>query len=87
MTTREKIRQVEFLNGNTLSIEGLISDSDTILCDLLQDVDNEVSGLSQEIFNIYKKAKDKDAVKQMFYMFTDMKFDDYLDKCLKEITR
>lgn len=87
MTTREKIRQVEFLNGNALTIEGSITDSDTILCDLLQNVDNEVSGLSQEIFNIYKESKDKNAVKQIFLTFTDMKFDDYLDKCLKEITR
>lgn len=87
MTTREKIRQVEFLNGNALTIEGSITDSDTILCDLLQNVDNEVSGLSQEIFNIYKKSKDKNAVKQIFLTFTDMEFDDYLDKCLKEITR
>ena len=32
-------------------------------------------------------SKDKDAVKQMFFEFTDTEFDDYLDKCMKEITR
>lgn len=85
MTTREKIRQIELLNGNTPN--GMIIDSDTILADLLQDVDNEVSGFSQDIFNIYKRSKDKDAVKQMFLEFTDTEFDDYLDKCMKEITR
>ena len=85
MTTREKIRQVELLNGNTP--DGMIIDSDTILADLLLNVDNEVTGFSQDIFNIYKRSKDKDAVKQMFFEFTDMEFDDYLDKCMKEITR
>lgn len=85
MTTREMIRQVELLNGGIP--DGGIVDADTILCDLLQDVDNETSGLSQEIFNIYKRSKDKEAVKQMFLTFTDMEFDDYLDKCIKEITR
>lgn len=85
MTTREKIRQVELLNSNTP--EGAIVDSDTILADLLLNVDNEVTGFSQDIFNIYKRSKDKDAVKQMFFEFTDMEFDNYLDKCMKEITR
>ena len=85
MTTREKIRQVELLNTSTP--EGIITDSDTILADLLLNVDNEISGFSQDIFNIYKRSKDKDAVKQMFFEFTGTEFDDYLDKCMKEITR
>ena len=85
MTTREKIRQIELLNSSTPN--GMIIDSDTILADLLQDVDNEVSGFSQDIFNIYKRSKDKDAVKQMFFEFTGTEFDEYLDKCMKEITR
>lgn len=85
MTTREKIRQIELLNSSTPN--GMIIDSDTILADLLQDVDNEVSGFSQDIFNIYKRSKDKDTVKQMFFEFTGTEFDNYLDKCMKEITR
>ena len=85
MTTREKIRQIELLNSITPN--GMIIDSDTILADLLLNLDNEVTGFSQDIFNIYKRSKDKDAVKQMFFEFTDTEFDDYLDKCMKEITR
>ena len=85
MTTKEKIRQIELLNSNTPN--GMIIDSDTILADLLQNVDNEVTGFSQDIFNIYKRSKDKDAVKQMFFEFTGTEFDNYLDKCMKEITR
>lgn len=52
MTTREKIRQIELLNSSTPN--GMIIDSDTILADLLMNVDNEVTGFSQDIFNIYK---------------------------------
>lgn len=85
MTTREKIRQIELLNSITPN--GMIIDSDTILADLLLNVDNEISGFSQDIFNIYKRSKDKDAAKQMFFEFTGTEFDDYLDKCMKEITR
>lgn len=85
MMTREMIRQVELLNGSIPN--GMIIDSDTILADLLLNVDNEVSGFSQDIFNIYKRSKDKDAVKQIFFEFTGTEFDDYLDKCMKEITR
>lgn len=85
MTTREKIRQIELLNSSTPN--RMIIDSDTILVDLLLNVDNEISGFSQDIFNIYKRSKDKDAVKQMFFEFTGTEFDDYLDKCMKEITR
>lgn len=85
MTTREKIRQIELLNSSTPN--GMIIDSDTILADLLLNVDNEISGFSQDIFNIYKRSKDKDAVKQMFFEFTGTEFDDYLGKCMKEITR
>ena len=73
MTTREKIRQIELLNSSTPN--GMIIDSDTILADLLLNVDNEVTGFSQDIFNIYKRSKDKDAVKQMFFEFTDTEFE------------
>ena len=85
MTTREKIRQIELLNSSTPN--GMIIDSDTILADLLLNVDNEVTGFSQDIFNIYKRSKDKDEVKEIFFEFTDTEFEDYLDKCMKEITR
>ena len=70
-------------NENSKSWSCSMQDS----CTTIKDVDNEVTGFSQDIFNIYKRSKDKDAVKQMFFEFTDTEFDDYLDKCMKEITR
>lgn len=79
------LKEVEDLNYDTP--EGIIRDSDTILVDLLNDSDFEFSGISQDIFNIYKKSKDKEAVKEMFFEFVGMEFEEYLTKCLEEITR
>lgn len=67
--------------------EGCIIDSDTILADLLEKCNYQETGLAHEIFDIYKSSADKEAVKKLFYAFTDMEFDSYLGTCIKMITR
>lgn len=84
-TIREMIREVEFLNKDVPN--GMIRDADTILKDILDEQDFEITGMAQDIFNIYKRSTDKTAVKEMFFEFTGMDFDEYLTKCIKEITR
>ena len=84
-TTEEMIKNVEKLNNNTPN--GQIVDADTILVDLIQECDYELSGIAQDIFDIWKHSTDKKAVKQMFFEFTGIEFDDYLMKCIKEISR
>lgn len=79
------IKQVEELNDNTPN--GAVIDADTILVALLNEQNFEFSGMAQDIFNIYRKSSDKQAVKEMFFEFTGMEFNQYLEKCLKEITR
>lgn len=83
-TTEILIEEVEKLNANTPN--GVIVDSDTILVDLIENCDHEFSGISQDIFNIWKQSSDKKSVEQMFYEFTDMEFVEYLEKCKVEIT-
>ena len=83
--TGEMIKEVETLCRNTP--DGVIHDADTILADLIEEVENEVSGTAQEIFDIWKNSSDKDSVSQMFYAFTGMEFDRYLQKCVDETTR
>lgn len=85
MTIKQKIKKVKTLNGNTP--EGYIRDADTILKDLIDENDFEISGMADDIFNIYNCSSDKTAVKMMFYEFTGVEFEEYLDKCLTEITR
>ena len=64
-----------------------IIDSDTILADLLEKCNYQETGLAHEIFDIYKSSADKEAVKKLFYAFTDIEFDSYLGTCMKMITR
>lgn len=83
--TQKLIERIEELNGSTP--DGQIVDSDTILVDLLETNDFEISGISQDVFNIWKNSKDKEAVEQMFFEFTDMEFIEYLKNCEAEISR
>lgn len=79
------IQNIKKLDENTP--EGCIIDSDTILADLLEKCNYQETGLAHEIFDIYKSSADKEAVKKLFYAFTDMEFDSYLGTCMKMITR
>ncbi len=81
----ELLKEVEELNANTPN--GMITDADTILVDLIDKNDFEITGIAQDIFNIWKNSSDKNAVEQMFFEFTDTEFKDYLETCKKEISR
>lgn len=79
------LKEVEKLNANTP--DGIVVDADTILVDVIQKNDFEITGIAQDIFNIWRNSSDRKAVEQMFFEFTDMEFKDYLKKCKEEITR
>lgn len=81
----ELLKEVEELNANTPN--GMITDADTILVNLIDKNDFEITGIAQDIFNIWKNSSDKNAVEQMFFEFTDTEFKDYLETCKKEISR
>ena len=81
----ELLNKVEELNANVP--DGIVKDADTILVDMVQGNDFEITGIAQDIFNIWRNSSDKKAVEQMFFEFTDMEFKDFLEKCKEEITR
>lgn len=79
------IEEVERLSDNVP--DGQVIDADTILADLIQKCDYEMTGFAQDIFNIWKQSSDKKSVEMMFFEFTDTDFSEYLDLCKKQISR
>lgn len=79
--TANLLSQVEKLHN------GVIIDADTILADLIDARKYQFPGLAQDIFNIWKASQDKQAVEQMFFELTLVEFDEYLRRCMDEITR
>lgn len=79
------IEEVEELNNNTP--EGCIVDGDTILTDLIESNDFEISGMCQDILNIWNNSTDKKAVEQMFFEFVGIEFVEFLKKCKGEISK
>lgn len=79
------IESIKKLDKNTP--EGGIIDPDTLLADILDEADHEVSGLAREIFEIFEKSADKKAIKDLFYTFPGVEFDNFLNKCIKETSR
>ena len=76
------IESIKKLDKNTP--EGSIIDPDTLLADILDEADHEVSGLAREIFEIFKKSADKESIKELFFAFTGVEFNNFLNKCIKE---
>lgn len=66
---------------------GRIVDADTILKDLLDESDFEISGLAKELIQIWQNASDKASIEQLFCLFTGCAFEDYLDQCIRDTTR
>ncbi len=56
-------------------------DPDTFLADIMDNTDFCVSGLSGEIYDIYKKSKDKRSIETFFETMTGCSFRDYLLHC------
>lgn len=77
----KKIRQLK----EKVEFDGI--DEDTILVDAIEACDFEMTGIAEDIFNIYEKSTDKKSLEQLFFEFTDMEFSEYLEKCIKRIDK
>lgn len=62
---------------------GLIRDADTVLADIMQEANFEITGLTKDIFNIWRKSSDRKSVEKMFFNLTDCDFMSFLEKCQK----
>lgn len=83
--TNHNVSVAEYLNNNTP--DGMIRDADTILEDIIENRDKEVSGVANDVFKIYRNASDKKSVKAIFEAITGTTFDDYVNECVKNTTR
>ena len=83
--TDERCNLVECLYADTPIAEG-IHDANTVLADLMDDVDFHEVGLGLSVIDIWQYATDKEPVEEMFYALTGCKFMDFLNRCVKETT-
>ena len=81
---RKQIGRIDFIiKKDTLRNDGVIRDADTVLADIMQNADFEITGLGKEIFEIYKKTSDKEAFENLFYSLSGETFDNYIGRCEK----
>jgi len=85
LNKKEQVSQVLDLYHNTP--DGRIEDCDTILADYMDSVSFEETGLGEEILEIWKSSKDKEAIENLFYTFTGVEFENYLEDCIKKTTK
>lgn len=87
MGAQKKIDRIDFVvKKDKLRSEresGIIYDSDTVLADIMQNADYEITGLAKEVFEIYKKTSDKEAFENLFYSLSGETFENYIGQCEK----
>ena len=79
------VNEAEILYNNTPDSQ--IIDADTILADILEDSEKEVTGLALEVFGIWKNSKDRKTVEELFYSLTGVEFVDYIALCVENTTK
>lgn len=84
-----RIKIAGYLQSNTP--EGFIMDGDTILKDQIDTLsDEDYTGIFKDITEIWKEAKtirERQLLAKMFEAFTGFPIKEYLEKCIKNITR
>ena len=83
--TQELVDKVKDLLANTPN--GMVRDADTILYDAIEEADFEITGIAESVLRAWEKSTDKKSVEEMFYTFTDMHFEDFLERCIRKTTR
>jgi len=68
---------------STKQPDGMIHDADTILADIMEAADFQVSEISDDILKLYLDVENKDDFESLFYLMTDEKFENYLLKSKK----
>ena len=75
-----RISKARELMGNPTGI-----DADIILYDAIEEADFEITGIAECVLRAWEKSTDKKAVEEMFYIFTNMRLEDFLEKCIRNL--
>ena len=67
--------------SNKLPEDSSIQDCDTILADILDEADHEITGIGADVLDIYTESSDKERISLLFEVLTGTEFSDYLNKC------
>ena len=62
-------------------------DADTVLADIMEEVNFEESGIAEALFNIWHHSTDKRCVESLFYLFTNTTLQCYLERCEAKIEK
>lgn len=65
--------------------QSVIQDADTVLADILEDVDFEITGIAADLLKIHQNSKDRESVETCFEILTGWTIPDYLKKCIATI--
>lgn len=79
-TMNEKCFKV--LHMQSTMPNGTIRDADTVLQDILDETEPEITGLATEIIMLYLNSTDKKSVSAMFETITGCSFEEYLDRSI-----
>lgn len=65
--------------------EAVIQDADTVLADILEEADFEITGIAADLLKIHQNSKDRESVETCFEILTGWTIPDYLKKCIATI--
>lgn len=79
--TTQHSRAMNILKSHNNTPNGCIRDADTILEDIMDERETEVSGTGAEILELYLNAKNRNDFCKLFEAMTGCTFDEYLTRC------
>ena len=67
--------------------DGVVLDADTVLADILDNMETEVTGSGFELIQLYLSSCDKAGFCRMFEVMTGTTWNSYLDETLRVMTK
>lgn len=66
---------------------GEVTDADTILADIIEEVDMHEAGLGLNILEIWLNAKNREDVENTFYCLSGVEFEEFVKMCVEKTTK